>query len=222
MVSTDHTIYHIKNTVLSSNTYVVATNASNNCVIIDPGMDGAAIDKVIEENQLIPTDILATHGHFDHVGSVAFFQKKYGAKFHVHQLDIKPLNSVNFYLKIVKIEGRIEVPPHDVVWTESEQEFQLGNLHFDVYNLPGHTNGSCVIKTGNSLFTGDTLYAKGVGINHFPGYDNNKLRTSVTRIFELFDSNMVAYPGHGSCNTLGNIETGNEELKKFLQVKSEV
>jgi len=185
-------------------------------------MDGAAIDTLIEEKKLFPTDVIATHGHFDHVGSVAFFQKKYGARFHMHQLDVKPLKSVNFYLKIVKIEGRIEVPVPGTLWTSDNEDFQSGHFHFEVYNFPGHTNGSCVIKTGNSLFTGDTLYAKGVGINHFPGYDNNKLRSSVNRIFEMFDKDMMVYPGHGGFDSLGNIESGNVELKEFLGVNSEV
>lgn len=185
-------------------------------------MDQFAIDRLIEENRLIPTDILATHGHFDHIGSVAFFQKKYGARFHIHELDKKPLSSVNFYLKIVKIEGRIEVPVPDTWWKSEKEEIELGNFRFDVFNFPGHTNGSCVLKIGNSLFSGDTLYAKGVGINHFPGYDNIKLRTSVTRIFEMFDEDLMVYPGHGGSDTLGNIEAKNVELKKFLEVKSEV
>lgn len=221
MVSTDHKVLHIRNSVLSSNTYVVTSEKNKNCVIIDPGMDEASIEKLLQEKELIPTDIIATHGHFDHVASVAFFQKKYGAKFHIHELDKKPLNSANFYLKIIKIEGRIEVPIPDTFFKGEKEEIRLDNFFFEVYNFPGHTNGSCVLKIANGLFTGDTLYAKGVGINHFPGYDNNKLRTSVTTIFEMFDFNMMVYPGHGGFDTLGNIEASNVELKEFLQVKSE-
>ena len=105
-------------------------------MLIDPGMDFKAIDKVIEENNLYPTGILVTHGHFDHVGSVSFFQKKYGAKFHIHRFDIKALRSVNFFLKIMKIDAHIEVPVPDHIMEEPIEILHLGNFLFEAYNLP--------------------------------------------------------------------------------------
>ena len=215
-------IYNIRNTILSSNTYIVVNKEKRESVLIDPGMDAAKIDQVIKENNLHPTDILATHGHFDHVGSVAFFQKKYGAKFHIHKLDIKVLRSVNFFLKIMKISSKTEVPVPDNIIEGETKKLELGNFQFEFYNLPGHTDGSCVFKVGEYLFTGDTLYSKSVGINHFPGGNNEKLRLSVQKIFELFDPAITVYPGHGTFEKLGKIRETNIELKNFLESNIEI
>ncbi len=58
--------------------------------------------------------------------------------------------------------------------------------------------------------------------HHFPGYNNEKLKSSVIKIFELFDGDLTVYPGHGDSELLGTIEMQNKELKKFLAVNSEV
>lgn len=222
MESINKLVYNIRNSILSSNTYIVSVKGSRESVLIDPGMDSAKIDQVFEENNIYPTDILVTHGHFDHVGSVAFFQKKYNAKFHIHQLDVKVLRSVNFFLKIMKIDSIIEVPIPDNIVTGEIKKIELGNLHFECYNLPGHTEGSCVFKVDEHLFTGDTFYAKGIGINHFPGYNEVKLKSSLRKIFKLFDPATIVYPGHGLFEKLGIISETNIELKSFLESNIEI
>ncbi len=215
-------VYNIRNPTLSSNTYIVSKKGKKESVLIDPGMDAAVIDKVIRENNLHPTDILVTHGHFDHVGSVAFFQKKYDAKFHIHKLDIKALKSVNFFLKIMKINSHIEVPVPDNIIEGELERIELGDFLFEAYNLPGHTDGSCVFKIDGYLFTGDTFYSRGIGVNHFPGYNNDKLRLSVRKIFELFDPAVTVCPGHGGFEKLGRIRETNFELKNFLESNNEI
>jgi hydroxyacylglutathione hydrolase len=218
----NHTIYNIRNSILSSNTYIVSAKETRESVLIDPGMDFAAIDKVIEGHNLYPTDILVTHGHFDHVGSVAFFQKKYSARFHIHQLDIKALRSVNFFLRIMKIDSKIDIPVPDNIIKGDITKMELGNFHFEAYNLPGHTDGSCVFKVDECLFSGDTLYTKGVGINHFPGKNNDKLRSSLRKIFAMFGPSVIVYPGHGTCEKLGKIQETNFEIKQFLESNIEI
>ena len=210
-------IYTIRNKIFPSNTYLVNIEGSNNCLLIDPGLDQEAIECTLNELQLEPTHILATHGHFDHVGSVSYFQKKYHVKFYIHELDVKILKSINFYLKIMKIEIRVGIPVPDHIIYGAKQTLHFNNSSIAVYNLPGHTDGSCLFHINDCLFTGDTLYSNGIGFNPFPGQDKVELKHSLKKIIELFSDDTMIYPGHGTSENLRDVKSGNNELALFLE-----
>lgn len=210
-------IYTVRNTIFPSNTYIVVAESGKGCLLIDPGLDVEAIEEKLEQLQLKPTAVLATHGHFDHVGSIGFFQKKYSAKFYIHELDAKILKSINFFLKIMKIDLKVDVPVPDFVFKEAIETLHLEQGSVEVYNFAGHTDGSCFFKMGTCLFSGDTLYSKGTGVNPFPGQDKMKLKASLKKIVELFSDDTMIYPGHGQAETLGKIKEGNRELNLFLE-----
>ena len=55
-----------------TNCYVVATGPDSECVVIDPGKDAAdGVAQVVREHRLKPVSVLVTHGHVDHMWSVA-------------------------------------------------------------------------------------------------------------------------------------------------------
>jgi hydroxyacylglutathione hydrolase len=207
----------VKNTLFPSNTYIIQDGNSNECILIDPGLDYLAIEKKMQELKVVPTHILATHGHFDHVGSVSYFQKKYQAQFYLHEKDLKLLRTINFYLKMMKINMKVEVPQPDHMLVDLQETVIWRNTQFKSYNLPGHSSGSCVFHLDNYLFSGDTLYANGIGINPFPGQDKAVLKSSIEAIFNLFQDQVMVYPGHGKNATLGNIKKDNSELQQFLK-----
>lgn len=209
-------IVKIRNDIFPSNSYVICKEGSSECLLIDPGVDFGGIDRELQNLRLKPTNIISTHGHFDHVSGVSYFVKKYKARFHIHQDDLKTLKSVNFVLKMMKIDIRVEVPvPHNLM-TGYSTALELDSFVLNVYNFPGHTNGSCLVEWGNNLFTGDTLYKKGLGLNSFPGENKENLRVSLLKITELFSDQTLIYPGHGDSDLLGKIKMENLELKSFL------
>ncbi len=56
----------------AANCYIVASGPGAECLIIDPGEDAeAGIEEIISEHRLRPAAVLATHGHIDHIWSVA-------------------------------------------------------------------------------------------------------------------------------------------------------
>lgn len=209
-------IVRIKNDIFPSNSYALCKEGSSECLLIDPGVDFEGIERELQNLRLTPTNIISTHGHFDHVSGVSFFVKKYNAKFYIHQDDLKTLKSVNFALKMMKIDLKVEVPvPHNLM-TGYSTALELDSLVLNVYNFPGHTNGSCLVEWGNNLFTGDTLYKKGLGLNNYPGENKEDLRASLLKITELFNDQTLIYPGHGDSDLLGKIKMENLELKSFL------
>ena len=55
-----------------TNCYLVAPGPGEECVIIDPGQDAEpGIAEVLAEHRLKPVAVVLTHGHIDHIWSVA-------------------------------------------------------------------------------------------------------------------------------------------------------
>lgn len=208
-------VKQVRNISFSSNTYLLY-NEKKECIIIDPGTDYQLIDQEIISLNLSPIYVLATHGHFDHISSVAFFQKKYKTKFCIHSLDKKLLKSVNFFRKIMKIEGRIDIPVPDYLIEKDYEILYLNDFEIKSYRFPGHTKGSCLLKWNNNLFTGDTLYARGLGFNGFPGENKKILKASLIEILNTFEEDFIVYPGHGIQDSLNNIKRINTELNHFI------
>ena len=206
----------VKNTLFPSNTFIVTNEKDVNCIIIDPGLNEEIIDKKIQELSLNPIAIIATHGHFDHIGSTAFFQTKYSIPFYLHQADFKISQSIGFYLKVVGIKHKIITPKPDFLIKGDFEKISIKNFNFEIYSFPSHTAGSVVIKFENNIFSGDIFYTKGLGFNHFPGEDKVKLRNSVLKIFKIFNDDIIVLPGHGESESLSFIKENNLELKDFL------
>jgi glyoxylase-like metal-dependent hydrolase (beta-lactamase superfamily II) len=213
---TDQLLFKVKNEIFSSNSYLLKDKLSDFCVLIDPGLDTQAIDKILNELKLKPIAIIATHGHFDHIGSVTFFKNKFNIPFYMHEADLKISQSANFYLKIARINHKIETPKPDVLFKEKKETITIGNFELCIYNFPGHSAGSCIIKQDKYLFTGDIIYKKGLGFNNFPGEDKAKLKHSIQEVFETFPDDCLVLPGHGESEYLINIKNNNQDLINFL------
>jgi glyoxylase-like metal-dependent hydrolase (beta-lactamase superfamily II) len=210
-------IYKYKNTIFPSNTYFYKTGIGNNCLIIDPGLDTDNLIHNVDEIGLLPVGIIATHGHFDHIGSAEYFQKKFKAPLFIHGYDLKLVKTANFYLKIAKINYQINTPIPDNIFEQDKYEFKIDGVTIMIHHTPGHSEGSCVIRINKFLFSGDTLYKNGIGFNNFPGENKEKLKTSIKNLFINFNEELLVFPGHGDYDFLKNIKTNNKELINFLE-----
>ncbi len=210
-------IYLIRNRrIFSSNTYIYINKVNNECVIIDPGFDLELIDKDIQENNLKPIAVISTHGHFDHIGSAAFFKNKYHIHFYLHEGDLKISQSANFFLKVAQLNHKIETPKPDFLFKGEHDCLSLNGIEMEIFNLPGHSPGSCIIKIENNLFSGDILYKNGLGAGSVPKENTALLRRSILKIFEIFVDENFILPGHGLTEYLGVLKRENAELKNFL------
>ena len=84
-----------------TNTYIVADNDGGTALLIDPADSHEKIEKRLDG--LVPTVILLTHGHSDHMYEIAYFREKYGSKVYVHS-DEKP------YFEHESVRNPINVP----------------------------------------------------------------------------------------------------------------
>ena len=103
-------IWTVTNGIFPSNCYLCATDVPGECFIVDPGLDATPIEAALTQHGLAARAVLCTHGHFDHAGSAAHFQKVHGCPVYLHQRDIKTLRSSNFLLMAFKIPARMATP----------------------------------------------------------------------------------------------------------------
>lgn len=199
---------------VASNTYVCPTSVEGECVVVDPGLDGGAVERELAARELRPAAIVCTHGHFDHIGSASELQARYGAPVYLHSADRRVARSANFLLMACKIDRRIVVPT-DVIEAHDGMRVALGSHDLTFHHSPGHTPGSCMLEFRGALFSGDTIYRDGVGLVDFPGEDKSVLRESILRYWDAFDDELMLHPGHGGSGRLGDVKRRNRALREF-------
>lgn len=218
--SDNRTVWRLISSVLRSNCYIVALEGSRNCAVIDPGLDGDSIDAALGGLGLAPVGVLCTHGHFDHVGSASNLQRSYGCPVYLHADDVKTLRSANFLLMALNFDARIDIPEITPL-SETGCVVRVADMDFTFVASPGHTPGSCAITTSELAFTGDTLYARQLGLSRLPGENLSLLRESVLSLMDVLSPETQVLPGHGTSARLDWILEHNTELRDFLAVPRE-
>ena len=207
-------IWRFTNNILAAQTYFCEADVPGGGILIDAGLDYEALDQELSKIQRFPSHIFCTHGHFDHIGGAAYFQKKYGTKVFLHLADKKEVARANFLLMAFKMPHRIELPEIDYI--QDSFSFDLGNQSLSFRWVPGHTQGSCLIKLGNVWFTGDTLYGYGIGLSRLPGEDQQLLKANISNLWnELTNVDMI-FPGHGEPASGHQVVHENLPLLDFL------
>lgn len=195
---------------LATNCYLVWDEKSRHTVIIDPGDDADFIINKIQDLQLLPEFILTTHGHFDHVLAVTEIRLAYKIPFLMHQADMFLLKRTGETARYFTSVGADPLFPPDKFIAEGNQ-IKLGQECLKVMETPGHTPGGVSLynKKGD-LFTGDTLFAHGVGRTDYSYGSEELLLNSIKKILR-FPASTKVYPGHGEETTLRAVDRSLSE-----------
>ncbi|OGM33042.1 hypothetical protein A2803_02910 [Candidatus Woesebacteria bacterium RIFCSPHIGHO2_01_FULL_44_21] len=186
---------------MRSNCYIVSDQSE--ALIIDPGDDADYIIRTIEEQELTPKAIIATHGHFDHVLAALELKLAYAIPFYMHKAD-------EFLLKRMASSARHFInydpgpPPEVDIYLKDNSILKINNFKFKIISSPGHTPGSVCLyfKKEKALFVGDLIFADGTFGRTDHIYSNKEeLARSVAKIMK-FPRNTIVYPGHGEEFTL--------------------
>ena len=187
---------------LFSNCYIVWDDNEKQGVIIDPGDDADIILKTVRELGIKIEYILATHGHFDHVGAVAPLKRELKVEFLAHKDDF-------FFIEDGENAARrwgidIEQPPKPDRFIDDGDKIKIGGFDLEVIHTPGHSPGGISFLYNQMVFGGDTLFQGSIGRTDFRKGSFEDLSKSIkTRLYTLPD-NTIVYTGHGPITTIGD------------------
>jgi hydroxyacylglutathione hydrolase len=204
----------------AANCYLVAPAPGEECVIIDPGQDAEpGIEELLGRYRLKPIAVLLTHGHVDHMWSVAPVCGAKGVPAYIHPDDREllsdPAKGLSLMAKQQFLGGMTFAEPDDVKELSDGALLPLAGLDFRIGHRPGHTAGSVTFRSNaedlDALFTGDLLFAGSIGRTDLPGGDHQQIMHSLARTLTLPDETIVL-PGHGPQTTIGDERRANPFL----------
>ncbi len=190
----------IKNIVVGlnqANCYILICEHTRQAVIIDPGAEAEKIKRLIGPLRVELKYIINTHGHADHIGA----NKDFKLPILIHRLDSTFLPDPHKNLSASF--GFFITSPDAERLLEDQDKVEIGQLVLGVIHTPGHTPGSICLTAGEVIFTGDTLFASGVGRTDLPGSSEKDLRDSINNKLLILNEKTVIYPGHGPISTIG-------------------
>lgn len=184
------------------------TTDSGHAAVIDPSAAAPVILRAVREafpdgnGQL--DAILLTHGHFDHITAVdALRQAVPGVPVYIHTADASMLTDGTRNASALFFGTADVYAPADRLLQDGDS-IRLGDEVLSVLHTPGHSPGSvCYLNTADgTLFTGDTLFAFGIGRCDLWGGDGAAMRQSLRRLGSL-PRTLRIFPGHGETAVLG-------------------
>ena len=190
--------------MLSTNCYVVNCPKTQEAIIIDPGLETLSeaeqIVRYMNKSTLKVKFIVNTHGHSDHISGNSLLKKKYSVPVCIHAYDAHFLTGL----------GENTQPAN--ILLEDEELLKFGKVTLKIMHTPGHTPGSISLVEEKLVFTGDTLFAGGIGRTDLPGGSDLDMRLSLEKLLRLPEY-YVVYPGHGAASTIGE----EKRVNPFLQ-----
>jgi hydroxyacylglutathione hydrolase len=203
----------------ATNCYVVAPGPGEQCLIIDPGQDAEpGVSDLIAEHRLRPVAVLATHGHIDHIWSVAPVCGARGIPAYIHPADRALLSdpAKGFPLGVGQqlFRGLTFTEPDDVIELADGMTLRLAGVELVVDHAPGHTPGSVTFAERGErvLFSGDLLFAGSIGRTDLPGGDYPAILDSLARVCLTLPDDTHVLPGHGPRTTIGAERAANPFL----------
>jgi hydroxyacylglutathione hydrolase len=175
-----------------TNCYVVrADEDAREAVVVDPGYE-------VLRPEFDVTAILVTHCHPDHLGGIAPLAEATGAPVYMPEREAAVLeNPQAFY------PGQPIRPYSPDVRLQGDETFEVAGITFETLFVPGHSPGHVAYAADGTVFSGDVLFAGGVGRTDLPFGDWETLLRSIQTLFERLPPDTVVYPGHGPETTLG-------------------
>jgi len=230
--------------IWSENTYVLAAHPGAECVIIDPGQDCLPrLTEVLARHRLLPTAVVLTHGHLDHVWSLVEVCQIHRIPAYCHEADHwllrDPLAGFGEGATALAamVGGVPDVLPADL--RALPEQLTLAGLLLDVLHTPGHTPGSCVLTCRSAagvaarvepagagvvdavLVSGDLIFAGSIGRTDLPGGNPGAMSASLRLLGSHVADDMPILPGHGPATSMGAERRTNPFLRDLPPARSD-
>jgi hydroxyacylglutathione hydrolase len=199
-----------------TNCYLLATGPGSEALVVDPGQDAlSGIEELSERHRLKPVAALLTHGHLDHMWTVAPLAGAHDIPAYVHPADrhllTDPLSALGPGLDAVFGPLRFQ-EPDDVRELADGQVIELAGLSLTVDHTPGHTPGHVTFRMPGTLLAGDLVFAGSIGRVDLPGGSMPQMLASLANRFLTLPDETEVLPGHGGHTTVGRERATNPFL----------
>lgn len=178
-----------------SNTFVCAWG--DKVLIIDSGAALDAVIKAVGDKKVL--GIFLTHEHFDHITHGAAYARHFRAPLYG---STETRDNLRYYRPVIEIpEEGIKCPVDELDETvvfhviSTPAPILLDEIKVIPHFCPGHSAGSIVYQIEDQIFTGDLLFARGVG-NVYMTDGKKYLIHSLDQVQQLAFTH--AHHGHGA------------------------
>jgi glyoxylase-like metal-dependent hydrolase (beta-lactamase superfamily II) len=173
---------------------------ASEAVVVDPGDDAAGLRLELARTGARCAGILVTHCHWDHLGAVADLAEASGAPVYMAREEAPVLAAADDFYGALGLRIRPYQPDRLL---DGDERFELAGIEFETLTVPGHSPAHLAYLADGCLFSGDVLFAGGVGRVDLPGGDWDTLVGSIRKLVETLPPETEVYPGHGPPTTLG-------------------
>ena len=189
-------VKQIVNRIFASNTYVISSEGSLDCWLVDVG-DFEKVLHILPPSSTV-RGVFLTHTHFDHIyginelyrafPEIVVFTSEYGKE----ALYSSKKNFSLYHESPIEYEGsRVHI------LNEGDVVELYPTVEMKVFSTPGHCPSCLTYEVDNKLFTGDSYIPDVKVVSKLPRGNKEVARASECRIIELSIDKDV-YPGHGS------------------------
>ena len=198
---------------LEVNCYVLGCERTRQAIVIDPGDNAAAILRALQRHGLTLAKIIATHAHFDHLLACRRLQEATAAGFYLHPAD-RPLLTGMQQTTVAWMGYDPGEPPQISGDLTAGEVITIGDVALEVRHTPGHSPGGVTLvdHAGRRAFTGDALFAGGIGRTDLPGGNARTLLASIRSQILTLPDEYAVLSGHGEASSVGAERRSNPFL----------
>lgn len=185
-----------------TNVYVV--RCGREYMVVDAGMQAGPLASRLAEAGIVPGRIVLTHGHADHIAGIVDLVASFpDISIWCPAADAEMLSDPRANVSAM-FGMAIRVRPPDEVFSPG-QTIQLGDSAWRVLDTSGHTPGGVSLYEAEAgcVFTGDALFAGGIGRTDLPGASQAKLLANIAANLLVLPAETRVLPGHGPESTIG-------------------
>lgn len=191
---------------LETNAYLLFDKGRGEAILVDaPHFSWEGVQAALREEGCRLTDLLLTHGHYDHMGDAARVVRETGARTFGHAADRLMFETPEMMRPFVYPPDAPLEPVAIGRWVEDGDRLELLEQEAEVRHVPGHCPGNVLFYFAalKIAFVGDALFAGGVGRWDLIGGDFETLRSSIRRRIYTLPADVRVLPGHGPTTTVG-------------------
>ena len=198
------------------NTFIIS-DSTNECIIIDPGCYDKNEKQILQDyilaNNLVPTRLINTHCHIDHILGNNFVSNTWDLELEIHHKDIDLLKNSKDIADLYGFVNYENSPITNKFLVEGDI-LEFGKSKLEVLFTPGHAPGhiSLYSKNENFIISGDVLFNNSIGRTDLPGGDYSTLIDTIKSKILCLDDSTVVYCGHGPSTTVGKERINNPFL----------